>query len=606
RSQNKTKKPEKKELMLAIGYFTKNINGKTPISLVISRYHRGWLYQQLGKIDKVEKDFSWLQSNHSNYADDLSLTLVRGQNFEKKGERKKANKIYMERLKRINDTSSPGLWLQVFRNTFEEKDCVQLLERENERKTQFKITQKNEAFYYLGRCYQITGNETKAMNAYAGIDVDSRYWNPVFDDHLGILKDHKEYKKAIRLLNEGLIRLGAERKEELLTNRVSFHQELKQWYATTQTIKELLELDPKKNKDPWLLLILAESYDALVNTPEEFEKSGVTLREREHYQLLALHWYRRVYLILPYEENRQRLSILNLLAARYESRGEYRQLIDLYEEALPLVDTLELRDDLVMRIARIYFDQLEDRDKARSWFSKLHLRGNREIHYEASSTLAEMMIEDGNYVAAIDLLDSLADMDIEGTPWYLKTHFRLAELNQAIEKWGNATLHYSNVATTINDQDSSGDTTYQSVHYRLGELYQIQENWELALEHYWRVVNSAADSDIKIEAAKNYKGITHYLQTVQAKKEQEEELRKIAEEDARIEAERKRKAKLKAQRKKREEKKRRLAEIKRKRLAAIKVEQKRKAAENTRKKAAAEAFKKSDTEMEKKRKKKTP
>ena len=196
-------------------------------------------------------------------------------------------------------------------------------------------------------------------------------------------------------------------------------------------------------------------------------------------------------------------------AQNFEERGKYRQAVNIYTVALPLIKAKKIREDLIIRVARLYLDRLHDRKNAKKWFTMLHLKGNRDLHRQASTILAEMKIEEGNYPGATKILHSLTKMKIKGTRWYAKTYLRLAELYQTQKKWDVAIQYYQKVLSSL--RGANKKSTLQLVHYRLGELYQTREKWSLALTHYKRAANLSYDPKLRVAARVNSKKIEDYL-----------------------------------------------------------------------------------------------
>jgi tetratricopeptide (TPR) repeat protein len=443
--------PEKssaRERKIAIRFFTENLALKTPVSPLISRYHRGWLYHSLEMKTEAENDFAWLQSNDPKYAADLELTATRADFFENADKLSHANTVYIQALKHQKVYEIRNMLLiSIIRNATTLKDCGMVLKWKKESDLSAKNEDFAEISYYAGRCHFENKTWKGAGQDFARIPLDTPYARAVFTSYLTVFRETSDLQGGLDYLTsvEKRSEFGDPGKNLLL--KLELCLDLKQ---TAQAIEVMLRIEkeiPEKGKDPWFLLNIAKTADS-TSSDLGNEKSPIhqyPLRKGNFYPNLALKYYQIAYQHLPPEDKETRLSILDILIDRYRTKKDYTKVVLLYRRAVKLVDNKQKQDELRFLVANILLRDLKQKDDALKELHKIHMGGNTEVNYKASYLLAELYIEEPKYIQAIKILEDLASQPVKNTVWFSIVHFRLGELYQTGERWEKAILHYDQV-----------------------------------------------------------------------------------------------------------------------------------------------------------------
>lgn len=446
------KNPEKSPVAdkrKAIRLFTQNLNLEKPISPDISRYHRGWLSQELGMKAEAEEDFAWLQTHNPTYAADLELTATRADFHEKKEDLATANQVYIQALEYQKEYEIRNMLLiSIIRNAYTLKDCGEILKWAGESDLSPKNKDYAEISYYSGQCRFEKKEWRAAGENFARIPLESPYARPVFNSYLTVFRKTTDLPGGMTYLTSVEKRPKFGSQEKILLLKLDFCLDLKQWAQAIEVMLRIEDEIPGKKKDPWFLLNIAKTADS-TSTAFANKKDPIhqyPLRKKEFYTDLSLKHYQTAYKYLPPEDKETRLSILDILINRYRQRNDLKKVVLLYREAIVLVEDRQKQDELRFLVANLLLKELKQKTDALKELHKIHKRGNSEIHYRASSLLAELYIEDAKYIQAIKILEDLAAQPIKNTDWFAGTHFRLGELYQTKERWEKAVSHYEQVA----------------------------------------------------------------------------------------------------------------------------------------------------------------
>ncbi len=439
------------EKQKATKLFTQNLGLPNPIEPVNSRFYRGWLYFALQLDEKAEQDFRWLQKNRRKYARDINMSLTRADYFEKKRNWKMANQMYFAALKfQKKPVERNSLFFYVIRNEYRLKNCKSVLRWKREIDPALEVLDPTELRFYTGKCQFVAKQWEQAGYNFSKIPLESRFGGLIFMDYLTVFRRTYNLEGGVDLLERASKHSKLGSREQMLTLKVEFCSYRKHWPCTLRAMEETTVEVPGKNNDPWFLMNMAMIHDRIIEAPEDIRRNwrNPAAQPLEYHEKQALSYYETSYERLPKDRTEEALSILDILIKRYEKKKNYRKVASLYQKALVLVKNPSRKADLTMGIAKIQLDRFKNKPEAQKWLYRLHLKDDLEVNFEASSLLAELLIEKEDRTEAIKVLLALSRQPIKGTQWYFPVHYRLGELFQNMEKWDEASNHYSLVANT--------------------------------------------------------------------------------------------------------------------------------------------------------------
>lgn len=443
-----------KEKKKAISLYSENIQLKKPVELVNSHYHRGWLYMNIRQIKKAEKDFSWLQENDLKFAKDVDLTIIRADYFENRKKWDQANQIYAFSLKHQTQSKIRNVILiKTIRNHFRLKMCSGVIEHANLLDYKIETTNLTEIFYYTGKCRIANKQWKKADLEFAKIPVKSDFTPLIFEDYLFVFQEINDLNRAVVYLDQVLKNNKKVPVLKALLFKAEFSLELNRLVVALETMLQIVKISPDKKNDPWFLLNVAKNADriAVLMDDQQWRKSHPTVKPLRYYENKALVYYERAFPLLTKKELETKLSVLEILGERLIEKKKYQKLVGYYEKMIGFIGKNPQHDRLILQIAHIQINQLNQKNPAVTWLYKLHGKRNSVINYEASVLLAEVLIDQKKPLKAIKIFEELAQQPINKTSWYAIVHFRLGELYQSNEKWLKSIKHYRAVS------DSTGD-----------------------------------------------------------------------------------------------------------------------------------------------------
>jgi tetratricopeptide (TPR) repeat protein len=459
----------------AIALFTANLNSPNPIEPHNSRYHRGWLYHDLGQIALADDDFSWLQENDTDYAGNYELTTIRAGYYERDENWQKANEIYRLSLEVLSDPNDRNtLQIRRIRNDFRLGDCPALLRNSQHIDLNMIDNKAEEIHFYLGTCHFRAGQWEAAKTSFGKISLQSEFSPVVFESYLATFRRTADLSGGLEYLTRAEHQSTIADRKRILLYKIEFNLELQRWLPAIVAMEQVMSLDTAYQKDAHFLMNTAQTYDRVSSSLDgvEWRWEQSNFQSIEYYRQQALNYYQTAYFLLPKSETQTRRKLLETLIARHEKAGDEREQERFYREAISLTDVGDRKDAIYLKLARLRI-KAGDRSEAIQLLSSIHGRGNQAIHFTASSLLAELYIDSKHYDSAIAVLQD------------------------------------------VSQQLPASSIHYVDTHFRLGELYQVGEQWQEALEHYNQVLQSIVDSPKKEEAQRRSIAIEQYLQQPQ-------------------------------------------------------------------------------------------
>ncbi|MFH2132234.1 MAG: tetratricopeptide repeat protein [bacterium] len=453
-NQNPESRISPEEKQKAILLYSQNLETQDPVEPENSRYHRGWFLLDLEKKTQAEQDFEWLQKNNAHFASDVELTIIRANYFESRKKWDQANQIYAQSLKlQDRPENSNRLLIGIIRNDYRQKQCKSLVKNYAGIDFAAEMPVADEMHYYAGTCFYNSRQWDPAGEAFARIDLLSRFAPLVFESYLNVFRKTGHLADGIEYLNRTEPLSHFNDKERILLYKTDFHLELKQWDKALSAMKAVVAISPEKKKDPWFLLNVARTLDqiSIAMKNKAWQAQRPDLRPVTYYRRQALIYYQASYQYMPRKEKAVRLSILDILIKRYEQRKQWKTLIPLYQTAIKTGGDETKKSHYTYRLANILIQTGAKKETVIPLLASLHGKANQDTNYKASALLAEVYIETKKYTEAIETLTDLAQQPIDDTPWYIKVHFRLGELYQSQEKWLTAIRHYSFVVNAKQD-----------------------------------------------------------------------------------------------------------------------------------------------------------
>ena len=442
------KQSSKKDREKSVKLLTTNIKSKNPISLEQSRYQRGWLLNSLNRKKAAESDFAWLQKNSKKHAADLEISATRAQYYENKKWYKSANKIYATALKYQEKQEIRNmLLLSIVRNSHVVKDCNSVIKWQKQVKLPAQHKDRLELSYYLGNCYFAKKNWKKAGLEYAKLPLNNQFARAAFGNYLQVFKKTKNFNAGYAYLDKVSKISSFGSGQNNLLYKIDLCLTLERWAKGVELMLLLKKQDQKKARDPWYLLNIAKTADQVfyAYSNKKHPMRQHPLKARKYYANLALGHYTTAYRYLPRKEKETKLSVLDILIARYKAIGSHQKVVGFYRDAIKLVDNQQQKLELQIVVADIMASKLNQRKKAQKELYAIHNTGDTEAHFKASSLLAELYVGQQRYIQAIKILEDLAKQPIQKTQWYSTTHYRLGELYQSNERWQKAMEHYNSV-----------------------------------------------------------------------------------------------------------------------------------------------------------------
>ncbi|MBU2512319.1 hypothetical protein KJ966_13365 [bacterium] len=429
----------------SIRLYSENLNLEKPVSPDISRYHRGWLLIAQDRKKEAEEDFALLQANNPIYGADLELTATRATFFEEKNDLTAANKVYAEALNYQKESVIRNmLLLNLIRNSHSLKDCASILNWAGKADLSEENKDTPEISFYSGRCHFADNRWKQAGEYFSRIPLTTQYGRVVFLNYLYVYQQLQDFEGGMTYLDRVESHPEFGNKEKILLMKMEFAQSLKQWAKTLEIMLTIEKQVPDKAKDPWFLLNIAKTADSVYSAldDEKHPMHRYPVNKKSYYGDLALQYYQSAYNLIPSQDSETKLSLLDLLVSRYSSRSDYRKVVAFYHDAIKLVSSQEQKDKLRLLMAKLLVKELQAQQDAQRELLQIHNKGNTAIHFEASSLLAELYVEQKKLIQAIKILEDLSKQPIENTEWYPLVHFRLGEMYQAKERWQKAVFHY--------------------------------------------------------------------------------------------------------------------------------------------------------------------
>jgi len=452
--QQKSTQLTLQEKKKAIALYSENLKLKKPIERINSYYHRGWLYMDTKQTRKAENDFSWLQENSNKFAKDVDLTIIRADYFENRKKWDQANKIYTFSLKHQKQSKVRNILLiKSIRNHFRLKACRNVIKFSAQLNYKIQTSQLTEIRYYAGKCRIAAKEWKKADHEFSKIPVESDFTPLIFEDYLFVFQEIKALGRAIVYLDKVLKKNREVPVLKALLFKAEFCLELDRPVLALETMMQIVKISPDKKNDPWFLLNVAKNADRIVMLmdDQQWKKSHPEAKPLKYYENKALVYYERAFHRLSTKELETKFSVLEILGERLVERKKYQKLVGFYEHMLRFIGKGPKRDRLILQIAHIQINQLNQKKTAMKGLYKLHGKSNNGINYEASVLLAEVLIDQKRPLKAIKIFEELSRQPIKKTSWYGIAHFRLGELYQSNEKWLKSIKHYEAVS------DSTGD-----------------------------------------------------------------------------------------------------------------------------------------------------
>ncbi len=430
----------------SIKLFGENLNLEKPVSADISRYHRGWLSVALDRKMEAEKDFAWLQANDPKYGSDLELTATRATFFEEKNNLAAANKVYADALEYQKEPIIRNmLLLSLVRNSHSLKDCSSILKWTGKADLSESNKDTPEFSFYGGRCHFVDNQWKQAGDFFTLIPLNTQYARVIFLNYVHVYQQLRDFEGGMTYLDKVEKQPGFGDKERILLLKMEFALALEQWAKALDVMLVIEKQIQDKAKDPWYLLNIAKTADS-VHSALDDKKHPIhryPLKKKTYYGDLALRYYQLAYNLIPARDNETKLSLLDILVSRYSARSDHRKVVAFYRDAIKLVSKQEQKDRLRLLTAKLLIKELNAQQEAQRELHKIHNKGNTGIHFEASSLLAELYVEQKKLIQAIKILEDLSKQPIIDTEWYPLVHFRLGEMYQAKERWQKAVLHYN-------------------------------------------------------------------------------------------------------------------------------------------------------------------
>lgn len=429
-------------------WFLKTIKSKNalPEQKLEARRYLAWIYYFQGKKKSAHKWFVILLNINISTAHKAEISYQMALDQQKAGKLKKAIFWYKRQLnefpdKRYQDHSRfwvSELTFQTYKNNLaklsvkKQNKLIQAYTKNLSLKTPINA---EVALYHRALLYYHQKNIVSAE------------------------QDFKKLQKKYPIYN---------RDRDLTLIRADINFKLKRWAESLKLVHHLLKIDPKKKSDHLILLNIAKIHETLSLDPnlKKLRKKYREIKTQAFHQRQSLHFYKKAYKVFPLGDKKGALALIDLIIDKLKSYSENQQIIFYYKEALQLLENKEEKENLQFTIATTYL-KLNDPQNAKQWFARLHKKGGRSIHFEASYLLGEIYIEEQNYSKAIKILTSVSKTSLPSS-WYFEINYRLAEIFHFQENWKKAVQYYkvvSNAPVSFAKQKEAADHMKQILNY---------------------------------------------------------------------------------------------------------------------------------------------
>ena len=398
--------------------------------------HDAGVHYELGQLFFEQKDFVQairalkLASKSNEYQNDGELILQLSQLLEKENQH-----LELQNLLAVakNNTALSDQHRNYFRikdvNTaLKNNQCKKILKENIELPASLNQEDRHFILYARSICLHQTKQWERAADDLNAIINNPDYESFAFEKLIEIYQESKEWNSLAMHIEEYLKRKDFPLLPIHFQTLLNAYHQLKDWKKLVATYIRWDSVSPNDVQKAEFLIDWAETEEKL----NRFEKSR--------------DLYRRV-LSLPEINLELREGIVFHLADSYLIDEDYRSLIEIYEQDLiPYLNETKTLQNYALSLGQIYYDPLQEYDKARQWLQKVDRGQASDLEIRAILLLSDIAEELAEMDKAIELLNDLTLRSLK-PEWGLNVNYRLAILYEKRQQLPNALEKYRVMAS---------------------------------------------------------------------------------------------------------------------------------------------------------------
>ena len=345
------------------------------------------------------------------YQNDGELILQLSQLLERENRHRELQNLLAEARKNstLSDQHRNYFWMKDIDIALKNNQCEKILKENREVFSTLKPADRQFVLYARSVCFHQTKQWKQAVVDLHAIKHNPNYETFAFEKLIEIYQETKDWNSLATHIEEFLKRKNFPLLPDHFQILLDTYHQLDDLKNVAATYIRWESVFPKEVQKSEFLIDWAETEEKL----NRLEKS------RDLYKKI---------LSLPEIDLELREGIVFQLADSYLNDEDYLSVVQIYEQDLiPHLSETTAQQKYVLVIGQIYYDSLQEYDKARQWLQKVDRGQATDLEVRAILLLSDIAEELGEMDQAIQLLNNLTERSLK-PEWALNVNYRLAIL----------------------------------------------------------------------------------------------------------------------------------------------------------------------------------
>ncbi len=468
----------------AITHYQKYLETEEATNVAEVHYELGKLFSGEKNDTKAIEEFQ-LARQSKTYQNDGTLIQLLVQLLEKTDRQAELQALLAEAKnnKTLKGPERNYFLLQAVDNALQRNNCDPVLKDLKQIPASLKKANRHYLLYARGNCFIQKKQWENAETDLIPLIEDPEYEKLAFDLLITTYQGSKNWGKLTQHIEafwqkESFI-LSSQHFEILIA---AYHQ-LQDWQKISTTY---IRWESVHQPD-------TEKLELLINWAQVEEKL-------EHLEKSKALYERALTLGTPIDLT-LRESIVARLADSYLKDGDYQNYSRIYEQYLmPHLTDATIRQKYALALGSIYYDPLQEYNKARKWLQEVDQGQVTDLEIEAIQKLSAIEEAEGNITQAIQILDDLTQRPLEKTQWHLSINDQLGSLHEGQKQWGKALEKYRIVAAHSTVTNESEKAIQKNAQKRIQEIEKSLDREKLDRfieEKAWQQVGQLIQDGLK-------------------------------------------------------------------------------------------------------------